>query len=117
VAPPTRVVYSSGQGRMCPTCGWPQEDCRCSRNLPATDEAVPEKVTARLRVENRGSGKQVTVLDGLPRNRPYLEQLCRDLKKACGAGGTAGEDSIELQGDQRERLRELLAKKGLQVKG
>ncbi len=117
MAPPNRLVYSSGQGRICAGCGWPQEDCRCSKNLPAPNEAVPEKVTARLRIENRGSGKHVTILDGLPRNGPYLEQLCRNLKKACGTGGAAGDDSIELQGDQRERLRELLEKKGMEVKG
>lgn len=114
---PKRLVYSSGRGRVCPGCGWPADDCRCASNLRAPDEAVPEKITARLRVETRGSGKQVTVLDGLPRNGPYLEELCRSLKKSCGTGGAAGEGSIELQGDQRERLRELLAKKGMQVKG
>ena len=116
MAPPGRLVYSSGQGRICPGCGWPQDDCRCSKNLER-DEAVPEKVTAKLRVENRGSGKHVTVVDGLPDNRPFLDALCRDLKKACGTGGSAGENGIELQGDQRERLRELLAKKGFLVKG
>jgi translation initiation factor 1 len=117
VAPPNRLVYSSGQGRICPRCGWPQDDCRCSKNLPAPDEPVPDRVTAKLRVENRGPGKHVTVVDGLPRNGRYLEELCRNLKRACGTGGAAGEDSIELQGDQRERLRELLEKKGLRVKG
>ena len=114
---PKRLVYSSGGGRICPGCGWPQADCRCSKNLQASEEAVPEKVTVRLRVEDRGSGKHVTVLDGLPRNGPYLAELCRSLKKSCGTGGAAAEDSIELQGDQRERLREILPKKGLQVKG
>jgi translation initiation factor 1 len=39
------------------------------------------------------------------------------LKKACGTGGSTGENWIELQGDQRERLRELLLKKGFLVKG
>jgi translation initiation factor 1 len=113
---PDRLVYSSGQGRICPGCGWPQEDCRCSKNLPAPDEAVPEKITARLRLENRGPGKHVTVIAGLPRNREYLDELCRHLKKSCGAGGAVAEDAIELQGDQRERLRGLLERKGLQVK-
>jgi translation initiation factor 1 len=117
VAPPGRVVYSSGQGRMCPVCGWPQDDCRCSKTLSAGAEAVPDKVTAKLRLENRSSGKHVTVVDGLPDNREFLDTLCRDLKKACGTGGTVGENTIELQGDQRERLRELLAKKGFLVKG
>ena len=115
-APPNRLVYSSGRGRICPGCGWPQEDCRCSKNLPPPDEAIPERVTARLRVEDRPSGKHVTVIHGLPANRAYLDDLCRHLKKACGTGGAAGEGSIELQGDQRDRLREILEKKGLQVK-
>ncbi len=117
MAGPGRLVYSSGQGRLCPGCGWPQDDCRCSKNLAAPDEAVPEKITAKLRAENRASGKHVTVVDGLPANRAFLDALCRELKKACGTGGAAGEGSIELQGDQRERLRVLLAKKGMKVKG
>lgn len=117
MAAPGRVVYSSGPGRVCPDCGWPQNGCRCSKNLPARDEPVPAKITAKLRLEDRASGKHVTVIDGLPGNREYLDDLCRQLKKDCGTGGIVGENSIELQGDQRERLRELLAKKGLQVKG
>jgi translation initiation factor 1 len=102
---------------MCPVCGWPQDDCRCSKTLAAGAETVPEKVAAKLRLENRSSGKHVTVVDGLPDNREFLDTLCRELKKACGTGGSAGENAIELQGDQRERLRELLVKKGFLVKG
>lgn len=117
MAPAGRVVYASGKGRMCPKCGWPADDCRCAATLSAGAEAVPETVTAKLRLENRSSGKHVTVVDGLPANREYLDALCRDLKRACGTGGAAGDCSIELQGDQRERLRELLVKKGLRVKG
>jgi translation initiation factor 1 len=117
VTAPGRPVYATGKGRLCPACGWPQDDCRCSKNLPRPDESVPETPTAKLRLENRASGKHVTVVDGLPDNRPFLDGLCRDLKKACGTGGAAGQGSIELQGDQRERLRELLAKKGMKVKG
>jgi translation initiation factor 1 len=112
-----RVVYSTGAGRTCPACGWPASDCHCAATLARGAEAVPDKVTAKLRLENRASGKHVTVVDGLPGNRKYLDDLCRHLKKACGTGGAAGETWIELQGDQRERLRELLAKKGLRVKG
>jgi translation initiation factor 1 len=112
-----RVVYSTTGGGPCPKCGWPASDCSCAATLDRGREAVPERPEARIRVENRASGKHVTVIAGLPANRDFLAALCRDLKKACGAGGTAGEDSIELQGDQRERLRELLEKKGMKVKG
>ncbi len=112
-----RVVYSSGKGRLCPQCGWPADDCHCSRSLQPLDEPLPAKITAKLRIENRASGKTVTVIEGLPENAAYVTDLARELKKACGTGGSAGTGSVELQGDQRERLRELLAKKGWSVKG
>jgi translation initiation factor 1 len=117
VPPSGRVVYSSERGRLCPRCGWPQDDCRCAKTLAAGAASVPDTLTARLRLENRASGKHVTVVDGLPDNRAYVGALCRELKRACGTGGAVDENKIELQGDQRERLRNLLAKKGLRVKG
>jgi len=117
VSGPGRVVYSTGKGRVCAGCGWPEADCRCAKTLSAGTEAVPEKPTAKLRLENRASGKHVTAIDGLPDNRAFLDALCRELKRACGAGGAVHENRIEIQGDQRERLRELLGKKGFRVKG
>jgi len=112
-----RLVYSTDAGPRCMTCGWPAKDCRCSSSLSRPAETVPPKITAKLRLENRSSGKNVTVIDGLPSNPGFLESLAKELKKSCGTGGHAGDDFIELQGDQRERLRELLAKKGWAVKG
>jgi translation initiation factor 1 len=112
-----RTVYSTDKGRLCPKCGWPVDDCRCAATLGKGREPVPEKPVAKLRLENRASGKHVTVIDGLPDNREYVEALARELKKTCGTGGAAGDGVVELQGDQRERLRELLARKGMQVKG
>ena len=113
-----RIVYSTDKGRVCPKCGWPANDCRCAATLARGTEPVPDKPVAKLRLENRSSGKHVTVVTGLPDNRDFLEALARELKKACGTGGSAaGDGEIELQGDQRERLREILAKKGMQVKG
>ena len=112
-----RLVYSSGKGRLCPACGWPQDDCHCAKTLAEGAQPVAETITVKLRLETRGPGKHVTVLDGLPDNRAFLEPLCRDLKKACGTGGAVATGAIELQGDQRERLRDLLARKGMKVKG
>lgn len=112
---PVRLVYSSGGGRICATCGWPANDCRCSVQR---DEPLPPRVTAKLRLETRGrGGKNVTVIDGLPRNRPFLDDLAKGLKKSFGTGGAVGEGEIELQGDRRERLRELLVARGFLVKG
>jgi translation initiation factor 1 len=111
-----RVVYSTGRGRICPGCGWPAADCRCSTRT--ADEPVPSRPVARLRMEKAGrGGKTVTVVDGLPRNAAFLQALGQELKRFCGTGGTVLESGIELQGDLRDRVREVLAKKGFVVKG
>lgn len=113
-----RIVYSTDTGKRCPICGWPSDDCRCSQNLAQPDEPVPARITAKLRIETKGrGGKTVTVVDGLPKNAAFLNDLVKELKKACGTGGSAADGLVELQGDRRERLRELLAKKGFLVKG
>jgi translation initiation factor 1 len=112
-----RIVFSTERRRICPRCGWPQDDCHCSSSLERPAEAVPEKLTANLRVENRASGKSVTVVDGLTRNSSFLESLAKELKKSCGTGGRVIDQGVELQGDQRERLRDLLTRKGWRVKG
>ena len=111
----SRSVYQTGKGRVCPKCGWPADDCRCSK---AGEEKVPAKLACVLRVEKKGrGGKTVTVVANLPRNAAFLASLAAELKRACGTGGSAQEDTVEVQGDHRERLRPLLAAKGWTVRG
>ena len=101
---------------MCDGCGWPERECRCSRK--GAEAPVPARVVAKLRVEKAGrGGKAVTVIYDLPRNTAFLKDLARDLKQACGAGGTIQDDAIEIQGDLRDRIRGLLVGKGFGVKG
>jgi len=112
-----RTVYSTATGGTCPKCGWPQRDCKCSSQF-AREAAVPAKIVAKLRMEKKGrGGKIVTVVDGLPQNAAFLKELSQELKRACGTGGTAADGAVELQGDLRDRVRELLLKKGFVVKG
>jgi translation initiation factor 1 len=111
----SRIVFSTGTGRVCPECGWPADNCRCSTRAEA---AVPARIVAKLRMEKKGrGGKTVTVVDGLPRNAAFLKELCQELKRACGTGGAVADSTIELQGDLRERVRDVLLKKGYVVKG
>src|SRR3954470_920499 len=113
-----RLVYSTGLGSICPGCGWPDKDCKCSSQRTAS-EAIPKRIVAKLRMEKKGrGGKTVTVVDGLPNNAVFLKDLCQELKRACGTGGTVADaGAVELQGDLRDRVREFLAKKGFVVKG
>jgi translation initiation factor 1 len=79
---------------------------------------VPAKIACVLRLEKKGrGGKTVTVVAGLPRNPAFLAALAAELKRACGTGGTATDDAVEIQGDHRERLRALLAAKGWRARG
>lgn len=112
----SRLVYSSDKGRTCPKCGWPVATCQCSSRKAS--ESVPDRIVAKLRMEKSGrGGKTVTVIYDLPNNADFLRNLCTDLKKACGTGGAVAENTIELQGDRRDRLRALLRERGFTVKG
>jgi translation initiation factor 1 len=110
-----RIVYSSAAGRICPGCGQPERGCRCGEP-PA--EAVPARPTAKLRVEKKGrGGKTVTIVFGLPRNAAFLKDLVQELKRACGTGGAVLDEGVELQGDMRDRVRDILLGKNFVVKG
>ena len=110
-----RLVYSTGIGAMCPDCGWPKDNCQCSRQF---DQPVPLKIIAKLRMEKKGrGGKTMTVIYDLPQNAAFLKELAGELKRACGTGGAVVDGGVEIQGDLRDRVREVLVKKGWTVKG
>jgi translation initiation factor 1 len=112
----SRTVYSTGKGRMCPRCGWPEINCQCSSRTAS--EPLPSRIVAKLRMEKKGrGGKMVTVIDGLPRNDAFLKELAQELKRTCGTGGTVVDGGIELHGDLRDRVRVALGQKGFTVKG
>ena len=53
----------------------------------------------------------------VPRNAAFLKDLSQELKRSCGTGGAVTEDTVELQGDLRDLVRDVLVKKGFTVKG
>jgi translation initiation factor 1 len=69
-------------------------------------------------MEKKGrGGKTVTVVYDLPNNAAFLKELAGELKRACGTGGTVIDNSVEIQGDLRDRVRDVLTRKGYLVKG
>jgi translation initiation factor 1 len=112
-----RTVYSTATGGTCAVCGWPQRSCTCSRNRKRQDP-VPDRIVAKLRMEKAGrGGKTVTVVYDLPRNEAFLKDLGQRLKRECGTGGSVTENTIELQGEMRDRVRGILRRLGYTVKG
>lgn len=85
----------------------------------APDPAFPSaaRQTAKVALDRKGrSGKAVTIVSDLRHDPATLDTLLKRLKQQCGAGGTLKDGTIELQGDQRERVAAALAALGYQVK-
>jgi translation initiation factor 1 len=69
-----------------------------------------------MRDRKQRGGKVVTVIAGLPLPAAEIAQLTSDLKRLCGSGGTVRGDTVEIQGDHRERLIAELRQRGFTVK-
>ncbi|GAB3032537.1 stress response translation initiation inhibitor YciH [Bowmanella dokdonensis] len=97
------LVYSTESGRVEPDAP--------VRAKPSGDGII------RIRRETKGrKGKGVTTVSGMLMEDEQIKQLCADLKKLCGTGGTVKDQVIEIQGDNRDKIKAILEKKGLQVK-
>jgi len=110
----SRLVYSSETGRVCPNCKKSIAGCICRKSAvsaPAGDGVV------RVGREVKGrKGKGVTLISGVPLPSDELKSLAKELKQKCGTGGTLKDGVIEIQGDHRDNLIELLRTRGWTVK-
>lgn len=105
-------VYSTDKGRHCPTCGQPIMDCSCGTDQAATGDGI---VRLQRQVKGR-NGKPVTIITGVPLAGKELKALAKDIKNRCGVGGSIEDGNILIQGDKRDRIREVLEAKGYRVK-
>ena len=61
-------------------------------------------------------GKTVTVISGLQHNQVSLTKLLKKLKAQCGTGGTLRDGTIEIQGEHKQKLLDILVKLGYKAK-
>jgi translation initiation factor 1 len=105
----SRLVYSTDQGKV-----------KKSEELNPTQSGVQSGVQSgdgivRIQRETKGrGGKAVSVVLGIPADK--LKEICQLLKSRCATGGAVKENNIEIQGDHRDKIKELLEKQGFQVK-
>lgn len=90
--------------------------------MASEDFVKSRQWVAVFRLEKNGrGGKTVTVIDQLPKQEPFLKQLCKELKAKCGSGGTYSLDGkeglIEIQGDKRVQIKAIFDQKGIKYKG
>ncbi|MEM9506274.1 MAG: translation initiation factor [Cyanobacteria bacterium P01_E01_bin.35] len=77
----------------------------------------PNQQDLRIQATRSGrKGKTVTVITGFQHNSATLSKLLKKLKSQCGSGGTVKENTLEIQGDHKQRLLESLTKLGYKAK-
>lgn len=99
----SRLVYSTDSGRI---------------DEPKTKVARP-KGDGIVRIQRQTSGRKgkgVCLIGGLDLDDAALDKLAAELKKKCGCGGSVKDGVIEIQGDKRDLLKQLLEAGGYKVK-
>ncbi len=90
---------------ICPVCGLPKDLCVC-------EGLAKEEQIIRVYLEKRRYGKKYTCISGIDPKEVDLSSLAKKLKSQLACGGTFKEGRIELQGDHRFKIKDLLVNSG-----
>lgn len=91
----------------CPKCGLPQELCVCK-------DIARESQQIEVSVSERRFGKMMTIVEGFDDDEVDIGDLETKLKKQLACGGTNKDGKIELQGDHRHRIKDVLEDLGFE---
>jgi len=102
-----KTVWSSEQG-----------DLRKQSQNPASAKSLPpQQQTVYLHRASSGrGGKAMTLVKNTVLSADDLKALAKKLKQECGTGGAIKDGVIEIQGEQREKIADVLRKLGYKVK-
>lgn len=90
---------------ICETCGLPKDLCVC-------EEIAREVQKVKVYTVRRRFGKLMTIVEGIDEHDIDIKELTKTLKSKCACGGTAKKGQIELQGDHKRKVKEVLAEMG-----
>ena len=93
---------------ICSVCGLPEELCMC-------EQIAKEQQQIRILTDTRRYGKVMTVIVGINSSEIDMDDLAKKLKTRCASGGTYKDGKIELQGDHKKKVKEVLEELGFSV--
>lgn len=89
---------------ICPKCGLPIPACVCSE-IAKTHQQI------EVRIEKRRFGKLNTMISGFD-DGVDIKDIAKKLKMKRACGGTVKNNIIELQGNHKGRIKEILVNMG-----
>lgn len=89
---------------ICPKCGLPDQACVC-------DQIVKSSQKITVTTDKKRYGKVVTIITGFESGID-VKQIAKDLKNSLACGGTFKDNVIELQGDHKSKIKDLLVDLG-----
>lgn len=91
---------------ICPKCGLPEQACVC-------EQIVKSSQKIKVTTDKKRYGKIVTIVTGFETGMD-VKKIAKTLKNELACGGTYKDNSIELQGDHRKKIKEILIKLGFE---
>ncbi len=89
---------------ICPKCGLPKQACVCEQIAKGSQRI-------KVSIDKKRYGKIVTLVSGFE-NGIDMKEMAKNLKNGLACGGTYRENTVELQGDHRKKIKEVLIKLG-----
>ena len=99
------IIYSTDQTFM-----------QTNKNEIEKNNLGTNNQNVRIWLERRGGGKLVTIIKGLNIQSINLESLGRELRKRCAVGGSVKKNTIQIQGNHRDKILAILDEKGIKAK-
>lgn len=90
---------------ICSKCGLPQELCVCEKIAIETQQI-------EVYIERKKFNRIYTIIVGITTKEIDMKELVKNLKSKLACGGTIKDQKIELQGDHKNRVKQVLVQLG-----